>query len=395
MRSVGSIAISLCYVGGGRFDAMLTGRASRSVDAAAGQLVAREARRRGRLRRRGARRELGPGRPIPRRRRPRLRDARDGARGTALRRASPRGRGLTVDRFVDWSLAQRVAIGVAGGGSDPGYFSRPAVESACDEAIGLVVEYTRLTPARPIPRPEVVDRAEWARVGLRTLSEVSARVRGAHRRRLECAGAAGGHRPVAGRRRCGSRGRSRRRLRSAEGPRSIRHRNRPIRSARAPAVRRAEPRRHAPPARRDAGGVPEVDRDPRDHARGAVHLCAVAPWPPCGSPPGAHRRRRGADGPRVAPGPRQADADQRPAQDDQVAAAGRSREDARGARAGAGAGPPPGSDVRHRGARRARDGHRRAPRPSPATLGCATASTCDELAGAASARSSRGSWAWS
>jgi myo-inositol-1(or 4)-monophosphatase len=43
MRSVGSIAISLSYVAGGRFDAMLTGRASRSVDAAAGQLIAREA----------------------------------------------------------------------------------------------------------------------------------------------------------------------------------------------------------------------------------------------------------------------------------------------------------------------------------------------------------------
>jgi myo-inositol-1(or 4)-monophosphatase len=43
MRSVGSIAISLCYVGGGRFDAMVTGRAARSVDAAAGQLIAREA----------------------------------------------------------------------------------------------------------------------------------------------------------------------------------------------------------------------------------------------------------------------------------------------------------------------------------------------------------------
>jgi myo-inositol-1(or 4)-monophosphatase len=43
MRSVGSIAISLCYVGGGRFDAMLTGRACRSVDAAAGQLIAAEA----------------------------------------------------------------------------------------------------------------------------------------------------------------------------------------------------------------------------------------------------------------------------------------------------------------------------------------------------------------
>jgi myo-inositol-1(or 4)-monophosphatase len=43
MRSIGSIAISLAYVAGGRFDAMLTGRACRSVDAAAGQLIAREA----------------------------------------------------------------------------------------------------------------------------------------------------------------------------------------------------------------------------------------------------------------------------------------------------------------------------------------------------------------
>jgi coenzyme F420 biosynthesis associated uncharacterized protein len=78
-----------------------------------------------------------------------------------------------VDRFVDWSLAERVATGVAGGGADPGYFTGPAVESVCEEALGLVVEYTRLVPARPIPRPEVVDRAEWVRVGLRTLSEVS------------------------------------------------------------------------------------------------------------------------------------------------------------------------------------------------------------------------------
>ena len=43
VRSVGSIAISLCCVAAGRFDAMLTARTSRSVDAAAGQLIAREA----------------------------------------------------------------------------------------------------------------------------------------------------------------------------------------------------------------------------------------------------------------------------------------------------------------------------------------------------------------
>jgi coenzyme F420 biosynthesis associated uncharacterized protein len=78
-----------------------------------------------------------------------------------------------VDRFVDWSLAQRVAVGVAGGGAEPGYFSAAAVQSACEEAAELVVEYTRLTPARSIPPPEVVDRAEWARVGLGTLRELS------------------------------------------------------------------------------------------------------------------------------------------------------------------------------------------------------------------------------
>ena len=43
VRALGSIAISLCYVAAGRFDGMLTARPSRSVDAAAAQLIAREA----------------------------------------------------------------------------------------------------------------------------------------------------------------------------------------------------------------------------------------------------------------------------------------------------------------------------------------------------------------
>lgn len=43
VRAVGSIAISLGYVAAGRFDGMLTARACRSVDAAAAQLIAREA----------------------------------------------------------------------------------------------------------------------------------------------------------------------------------------------------------------------------------------------------------------------------------------------------------------------------------------------------------------
>src|SRR3954451_15177492 len=43
MRVVGAIAISAAYVGAGRFDAMLSLRSCRSVDAAAAQLIVREA----------------------------------------------------------------------------------------------------------------------------------------------------------------------------------------------------------------------------------------------------------------------------------------------------------------------------------------------------------------
>ncbi|MGI8728286.1 MAG: inositol monophosphatase family protein [Solirubrobacterales bacterium] len=42
LRVVGSIAITLCYVAAGRFDAMLSARPCRSVDAAAAQLLVRE-----------------------------------------------------------------------------------------------------------------------------------------------------------------------------------------------------------------------------------------------------------------------------------------------------------------------------------------------------------------
>jgi myo-inositol-1(or 4)-monophosphatase len=43
VRAIGAIAISLVYVAAGRFDGMLTARPCRSVDAAGGQLIAREA----------------------------------------------------------------------------------------------------------------------------------------------------------------------------------------------------------------------------------------------------------------------------------------------------------------------------------------------------------------
>lgn len=42
-RSIGALAITLCYVAAGRFDGMLSGRPCRSVDVAAAQLIALEA----------------------------------------------------------------------------------------------------------------------------------------------------------------------------------------------------------------------------------------------------------------------------------------------------------------------------------------------------------------
>jgi coenzyme F420 biosynthesis associated uncharacterized protein len=80
---------------------------------------------------------------------------------------------VSAEGFVDWGLAQRIAAGVAGGGAEPGYFTSAPVEAVCAEAGELVTEYTRLTPDRPLPAPEVVNRAEWTRAGLRTLREVS------------------------------------------------------------------------------------------------------------------------------------------------------------------------------------------------------------------------------
>jgi myo-inositol-1(or 4)-monophosphatase len=43
MRVIGTIATSLCYVAAARFDGLITMSTCRSVDAAAGQLIAREA----------------------------------------------------------------------------------------------------------------------------------------------------------------------------------------------------------------------------------------------------------------------------------------------------------------------------------------------------------------
>ena len=75
--------------------------------------------------------------------------------------------------FVDWRVAERVAAAVGGdrGASEP--FGQDALDHACEEAVSLVLAYTGLAPADELPRGELVDRAEWTRLGLGMLRELS------------------------------------------------------------------------------------------------------------------------------------------------------------------------------------------------------------------------------
>jgi coenzyme F420 biosynthesis associated uncharacterized protein len=80
---------------------------------------------------------------------------------------------LSANRFIDWTLAERVAAGIAGDGETPAAFSQIRLDEACAEAEGVVLDYTRLRPAHELPPPELIDRSEWARMGLGTLRELS------------------------------------------------------------------------------------------------------------------------------------------------------------------------------------------------------------------------------
>jgi coenzyme F420 biosynthesis associated uncharacterized protein len=80
---------------------------------------------------------------------------------------------LNDARLVDWGLARRIAVRLAGTDREAGPFEQPALEGACADAVGLVEEYTRLKPCGPLPAPQLIDRAEWARLAVGSLEELS------------------------------------------------------------------------------------------------------------------------------------------------------------------------------------------------------------------------------
>ncbi|HSD78063.1 MAG TPA: zinc-dependent metalloprotease [Solirubrobacteraceae bacterium] len=99
--------------------------------------------------------------------------------------------------MIDWGLAERVADAVsgtpAGGTVLPG--DLPALARTAEAA---VTAYTGMRPPGPLPAPEAVDRATWARANLATMRTTLAPVVDRFDERLASAAAAGPLRSAAG-----------------------------------------------------------------------------------------------------------------------------------------------------------------------------------------------------
>ena len=73
--------------------------------------------------------------------------------------------------MIDWTIAERIASGVAGTPSG-GTALAGDLAAVAEQARERVVAYTGLAPARAIPPPEAVDRREWLRLNLRSMRSV-------------------------------------------------------------------------------------------------------------------------------------------------------------------------------------------------------------------------------
>jgi coenzyme F420 biosynthesis associated uncharacterized protein len=79
------------------------------------------------------------------------------------------------ERLVDWSLAERLAVALAGSGPEWDG-TEQELRSESDRAAHLVRHYTGLRPKGRLPSAELVDRAAWAQVNLESFQHLSARV---------------------------------------------------------------------------------------------------------------------------------------------------------------------------------------------------------------------------
>ena len=96
--------------------------------------------------------------------------------------------------LIDWGVARRVAVGVAGDPRRPlpAVLGAAGLSSSCAEAELLVRGYARLDPAGELPAPEPVDRAEWAGAVLGTLRDLAVTLEGESRLEISLPGPLGG-----------------------------------------------------------------------------------------------------------------------------------------------------------------------------------------------------------
>jgi coenzyme F420 biosynthesis associated uncharacterized protein len=96
-----------------------------------------------------------------------------------------------MTRIVDWDLAERLAVVLAGRGPD-WEGSEQELRTESGRAAQLVRRYTGLKPKAELPAAELVARAEWARVNLASFEQMSASIESRLEERIQQSGKSGG-----------------------------------------------------------------------------------------------------------------------------------------------------------------------------------------------------------
>ena len=96
-----------------------------------------------------------------------------------------------MSRVVDWQLAERIAIALAGEG--PSWDGTEAeIREESERASRLVRHYTGMRVRGRLPTAELIGRDEWARVNLESFRGMSAKVEEAISKRIGDSGSSGG-----------------------------------------------------------------------------------------------------------------------------------------------------------------------------------------------------------
>ena len=95
-------------------------------------------------------------------------------------------------RVVDWQLAERIGLALAGAGPSWEGPGEDALRRECDRAVQLVRRYTGLKPKGRLPAAELIGRDEWVRTNLESFQHMSDEVEAILAERVSVNGKPGG-----------------------------------------------------------------------------------------------------------------------------------------------------------------------------------------------------------